>query len=301
MITLRNHVASLVAVFLALAVGIALGGGPLSSTATSDDESTSSTSKSPAASDDSAAEYAEAFATASAARLYDDGLAGHAVALLAMPGAEAAQIKAINAQIVAAGGAITGTYTAGEALLDPDQKTEVDQVGAELTTQLGDPRVDPTSPTYDRMGEVMALAMATDQASSVRADAAAVTIREGLDDADFLTSPADVRNAPLILVVLPPGSDDEGAGVATQAILSGLVNGMASNASGVVVTGDKESADSGELGALRESVLAGPISTVDGLETVIGQVTTVLALMNVLTGTGGSYGASGSDGPVPLG
>ena len=43
------------------------------------------------------------------------------------------------------------------------------------------------------------------------------------------------------------------------------------------MVGDEDSADGGELAALRESELVGPISTVDGMETTIGQVTAVLA------------------------
>lgn len=62
-----------------------------------------------------------------------------------------------------------------------------------------------------------------------------------------------------------------------------------------------QSADDGELAALRESELIGPISTVDGMETTIGQVTAVLAMQAVISRTTGSYGASGSDGVVPLG
>jgi hypothetical protein len=80
----------------------------------------------------------------------------------------------------------------------------------------------------------------------------------------------------------------------------GPVSGIGHNAAGVVVVGDGDSADDGELAALRESELTGPISTVDGMETTIGQVTAVLAMQAVISGTTGSYGASGSDGVVPL-
>ena len=39
----------------------------------------------------------------------------------------------------------------------------------------------------------------------MRADLAAVSVRESLAGAELLTSPADVRNAPLVVIVLPPG------------------------------------------------------------------------------------------------
>ena len=306
MISLRQHVASLVAVFLALAVGIALGGGPLAADedgdpGAPDGRSASSTpTPSPGPVSDRAAEFADAFAGQGANRLYADGLSGHAAAILAMPGAESATVKALQAQIVAAGGAITGTFTAGAKLVDAAEKTLVDTLGSQLSTQLADPRAEASVPTYERMGQLLGVAMATTQASSVRADLAAVSVRESLGPAELLTSPDDVRNAPLVLVVLPPGRDGAESSLATRTILAGLVSGVGHNAAGVVVAGDADSADDGELAALREDDLTGPISTVDGVETTIGQVTAVLAMEAVIAGTTGSYGASGSDGVVPL-
>ena len=302
MITLRQHVASLVAVFLALAVGITLGGGLLGGSDNSEDpEPTGAPTTRPTPVTDEMSTFADSFAFQGATRLYANGLDGHAAAILAMPGADPAQIKSLQAQIIAAGGAITGTYSAAGTLLDPAQASAVDGVGAQLVTQLADPRLDPNAPTYERMGALIALAMATTQTSSVRADLAAVTVRETLASADLLTSPSDVRNAPLVLVVLAPGQSEAEAGPESSAVLSGLVSGVATNAAGVVVAGDSVSAGEGDLASLRESELVGPISTVDGIDTAIGQVTTVLAMIAVVSGVVGSYGAAGSDSAVPLG
>jgi hypothetical protein len=301
-ISLRQHVASLVAVFLALAVGIALGGGLLANDDDDGaDQATTTTTAKPAPTSDSQSEFADAFAAAGAVRLYAGGLNGHAAAILEMPGAETAQVKALQAQVIAAGGAITGTFTAGDKLLEADQTSAIDQLGSVLTAQLVDPRVEAAAPTYERMGPLFGIAMSTAQASSARADLAAVSVRESLANAEILTSPADVRNAPLVLIVLPPGEDGAESSLATRTILSGLASGIAHNAAGVVVVGDEESADEGELAALRESELTGTISTVDGIETTIGQVTAVLAMQALFLGTTGSFGASGSDGVVPLG
>jgi hypothetical protein len=295
----RSYLTPFAAVVLALAVGIALGAGPLGGNSASDGSPKPSSASSGSGDLDDPA-YAEAFAAAGAERLYADGLQGHAVAVLAMPGAEMSRIKELNAEVKAAGGAITGTYVVSDAMFDLEERPRIDSVGNALTDQLADPRVDPTLGTYDRMGALVGLALATTEQSSVRADAAAVAVRAALADAELLTSPADVRNGPLVLVVLPPGPDGADDSVSNQAILSGLVNGVAGNATGVVVTGDEESAASGELAALRGSELATTVSTVDGVETAIGRVTTVLALVDVLSGTGGSYGASGADGAVPI-
>ena len=70
-----------------------------------------------------------------AARLYAGGLTGHAAAILAMPGAETAQVKSLQAQIIAAGGAITGTFTTGDALVDADGRSSVHSSGCQVTAQ----------------------------------------------------------------------------------------------------------------------------------------------------------------------
>jgi hypothetical protein len=173
-------------------------------------------------------------------------------------------------------------------------------MGGQLMTQLADPRVDAAAPTYERMGQLLALAMATTQASSVRADLAAVAIRGTLAEDELLTSPQDVRNAPLVLVVLAPGDRGAEPGPGDLTILAGLASGLGHDAVGVVVVADEDSADRGDLAGLRQSDVPGPVSTVDGIETTTGQVTAVLALEAVISGTSGSFGASGSDGVVPL-
>lgn len=301
MIPLRQHVASLVAVFLALAVGIALGGGPLADDDDDgDDQPAATTTEKAAPVPDDGSEFADAFAREGAGRLYAGGLNGHAAAILTMPGAETAQVKELQAQIISAGGAITGTFAVGDKLVDVAENSLVASIGDQLIAQLVDPRVELTAPTYERMGDLLGIAMATTQGSSVRADLAAVSVRETLAGAELLTSPADVRNAPLVLIVLPPGEEGAESSLSTRTILSGLASGIAHNAAGVIVVGDEDSADGGELAALRESELIGPISTVDGIETTIGQVTAVLAMGAVFLGTTGSYGASGADGAVPL-
>src|SRR3978361_2005426 len=128
MISLRQHIASLIAIFLALAVGIALGGGPFAHG--DDDDTKSSTTTTPAttsggpstaaATDAEAirqAEFAQKFDEQGAVRIDATGLTGHAVCVLALPGADATQIKAINGQVIEAGGSLSGTFTVGQGLV----------------------------------------------------------------------------------------------------------------------------------------------------------------------------------------
>jgi hypothetical protein len=51
---------------------------------------------------------------------------------------------------------------------------------------------------------------------------------------------------------------------------------------------------------VRAEPVADDVATVDGTDTPLGQVTAVLAVIRSLSVPGGSFGASGSDGAVPL-
>ena len=116
MISFRQHLVSLIAVFLALAVGVVLGGGPLSDVGR-DDRPAAATAREHR-SDARSAAYGDDFAAAAAAKLYGDGLKGHPVSILTLPGADGDDVSALAAQIEDAGGEVAGTYQAEPALVD---------------------------------------------------------------------------------------------------------------------------------------------------------------------------------------
>jgi hypothetical protein len=286
-ITYRHHIVSLVAVFLALAVGVALGGGPLSDLGRDDTPASASTREDRMS--DQVAEYGEAFASASAAALYDGQLRDHPVSIVRMPGAKGEVLSALGAQVEAAGGTVTGTYDVQPALVDAGEKSLVDTLGSQLMTQLGSGAVAADASTYVRIGQLVGLAVSDPE----RPSADASSVRESLAGAELLTSPQGSVRAPLVIVVLGRTTN--------PAILSGLVSGIAAKATGVVVAGTTASAgSSGDLAALRSEPAANQVTTVDGAETALGQVTAVLALIRSMSVQGGSFGASGSDGTVPL-
>ncbi len=283
MISYRHHIVSIVAVFLALAVGVVLGGGPLSDLGR-DDRAASATTT-PGRQAQRTADFGDQFAAASAATLYGGRLADHRVAVIAMPGAEADTTIALTEQVSAAGGQVAGTYAVRPALTDPAQKSLVDTLGSQLTTQLGD-FVDAGISTYPRLGQLLALAATGDGVD-------AQAVRDSLAGAELVDTSKDAKPAEVILVVLGDRAD--------PAILAGIASGLAAKATGVVVAGDTASgASGGDLVALRANPAAEAVATVDGADTALGQVTVTLALIRSLTNPGGSFGASGSSGAVPL-
>ena len=288
MISYRHHVVSLVAVFLALAAGVALGGGPLSDLAR-DPATTSAKATVQRQEAQRVASFGDDFATAGAATLYDGRLEDQSVAILTLPGADEDVVSGLAGQVEGAGGTVSGTYDAQPVLVDADEKSLVDTMGSQLMTTLGDDAVSTDASTYPRLGQLIGLALAAPDGSPKDA----TSIRQSLAGADLLSSPADARPASLVLVVLGDDVDD--------AILSGLLSGLAAKATGVVVAGDAASGVDGDLHALREEPVAADVTTIDGVDVVVGQVTTVLALARSLEVSGGAFGASGSDGAVPLG
>lgn len=292
MISFRYHVTSLVAVLLALAAGVALGGGPLSEVGRDD--------TAPAATQDTgvterASAFADAIAGQGAARMYGDGLKDAAVAIVSFPGASDATRNALTEQVQAAGGQVSATYAVQPALVDTTEKTLVDTLGSQLMTQLPDGSVSADASTYERVGELLGVAVATTEPTGSKplGDQSA-TILSSLEGADLLTATGKATGrASYVVLLLGEESDAE-----ADPIFTGLTSGLTSHAAGVVVAADDPD---GRLGRLRSDPVAAEVATVDGTARLAGQVTVVLALTEWPTSRGGSFGESGTDGAVGLG
>lgn len=298
MITLRHHVLTIVAVFLALAAGIVLGGGPLSDVGP---VVTSASKERPAAEaegGDPQGDYTESFVTTLAAPILGARLAERGVALLTLPGADEQVVTALAGQVSAAGGTVTARYDLGADLVDPAQKSLVDTLGSQLLTQQAEGVVATDASTYDRIGQLIGLAVASKVAEGEALTRKSRAIADAVTGAGLMKQPEDVsRRAPLVLVVLGTDAKDEGS----DAILAGLASGLAAQATGVVVAGTLADGGSGQLGRLRTDPAAASVASLDGIDTSAGRLAAVILLQRALTTPGGSFGASGADGAVPLG
>lgn len=284
MIRSRVYAVPLVAVLLALATGIALGAGPLTTTGSSADPAPSTSSTAPDA------RYPDLFAASVAAKLYAGGLSRRPVALVTLPGADPATVSALTSQIKLAGGTVAGTYPVGSQMVDAEQKSLVDTLGIQLGQQLHGQVAAHTS-TYPRIGQLLAVAVATRGATVGRQTDDVSAVRQSLVAAHLLGVPPGVPpTAPLVLVVMGNEVD--------QAIADGLLTGLATDARGVVAVGPTGAAN---LTGLATDGITRHVTTVDGAETSAGRVASVLALIRSWSKQGGAYGASGSDGSVPLG
>lgn len=211
-------------------------------------------------------------------------LTGQKVAVLTLPGADAKTVDALTGNIETAGGAMTGVLDVRPNLLDPDRKQYVDSLATQLVKQLG--RGDAGQATYQRMGQVIGQTYAGTKPPA-EFDRPAKTAAVALLTGDLVkararpTGPAD-----LVLVVLGEDSDDTTA-------VEGLVEGLGATTKGLVVGA---TADSQDLEKLRAHDWPGWFASVDGIDTVTGQVAAPLALARQKSRQGGDFGASGFGG-----
>lgn len=269
-------------VVLAVAVGIALGGGPLQG----DDVVPASA---PAEVDDEGAgPAADDVAAAAAPTLFGARLEGRSVAVLAGPGVASETLDALRTGIESADGSVSGTWRMTEALTEPSEKALVETLGDQLVEQLESKAAEPDAPGYERIGQLIGSGLATRRTEASAASQDALTIRQSLAAAGLVRGEdRDARQAPLVLVALGDDLDDY--------VVGGIVDGLAARSAGVVVAAPVREGDLTVLDAL------GAVTTVDGTDGEIGRVAAVLALAGVEATPAGSYGASGADGLLPLG
>jgi copper transport outer membrane protein MctB len=280
----RSYAVPLTAVLLALATGVALGAGPL--TDTGSQAAPAPRVVTPAA----GSTYPDAFAASVAAQLYRNGLSRRPVALVTLPGADPATVTGLTAQVRAAGAQVTGPYAVDPQLVDAGQKSLVDTLGIQLAEQVhGATTKDAT--TYPRIGQLLAVAVANDGSAAGQPGDGVTAVRQSLSAADLVALPeGGGPTAPLVLVVLGTPID--------QTMADGLLTGLAHGARGVVAVAPTRDS---VLAALHADGVTRHVTTVDGDETSAGRVAAVLALVRAWSKPGGAYGASGSDGPAPLG
>jgi hypothetical protein len=296
-ITLRHHVLTIVAVFLALAAGIVLGGGPLSDVGATVATAGTEEPAEPAAASAQAG-YSEAFAAAVGPAVLSGRLAERQVALVTVPGADEQLVSALTEQVGAAGGTVSARYDLADDLVDPTQKSLVDTLGSQLLAQQAGDAVTAEATTYDRIGQLLGLAVATKEPTGQDVTGKGRAVLDAMRAAGLVAPPQEVpARAPLVLLVLGTDARDDGS----DAIVAGLAQGLAAQAAGVVVADVTSDGGAGQLGRFRADPAAATVASVDGIDTAAGRVTAVLALARSLSTPGGSFGASGSDGPVPLG
>ncbi len=311
MISFRYHIVTIVSVFLALAVGVALGGGPLKGEVDNtlveqveNDRKAKASLQAQIAALRSGNAFIDEFAATVAPDLLGNDLRRRTVTMMVLPSAQPADVTAVSELVRVAGGNVESTLRIGQDLVDAGNRQLVDELGTQLLD--GAPGVDVAedASAYERMGALVARAAGTEKDAGSRADEVANGIVSGLSTAGLMSPEGELgQRGSLVVFVAGAGtgsSDEVRQGANT--IIVALARAIDEDTDGVVVAGPVAAArDNGLIESLRQDVAAArEISTVDTLGRTAGEVVTVLALAGQARGETGHYGAvDAADGAAP--
>jgi hypothetical protein len=307
--SVRRHVVALLAVLLALAIGVALGAGPLRLEA-SDAGSTATDQHSTQSAEDHIRQLDEgrassdAYAAATSKALVSGALKNRAVTLVQLPGASDTTVAHVTDMVEQAGGAVTARVELQEKLLDVGNRQLVDELGSQMEKSAKGAVDVPSDATgYERMGALLAHTLVTDKKRGDSVDDAGNSILAGATTAGLATVPDDIQRRGSVVVAVagdPFGTEDVRAGAGS--ITATLLEALDRDSRGVALVGPAASAATdGLVGLLRADPKAAKwISTVDTGDLVSGAVVTVLALQEQAHNAAGHYGSSTApDGPLP--
>lgn len=306
MMSVRYHVISLAAVFLALAVGVVLGSSSVSqrllSVVAGDRDSLAEQIEQLSAQRaelDARQRSADAFGVAVSPTVVKGQLEQRRVVLVLGPDADAADRDAVRALVLAAGGVVTGELALTDALTDPSRAEAVRELATRLLpsgAQLP-ASADAGALAGGLLGSVLLVAP---DGQRVAADQAAAALA-GLTQAGFVR--AGSRPAPAQLAVVLTGVALSGTDAADRAATMARLAGELDRCGGGTVLAGRSGAEGpgGAVGVVRaDTVSSAALSTVDGLQSAVGRVAVVLALREQAEGRAGRYGsASNAQAPIP--
>ena len=306
MIDFRYHIVSIIAIFLALAVGIVVGTTALNGPLVDDlrgrnqgliDDKRGLERQVNQLQDRTASD--EQFARAVAPVLLDGRLSGQRVVLVTLPGVDGDERDSTAAALTAAGATVTGEIAVQESYADPERAVEID----EHVNRIVPAGIDLPSGTAQRAAAVLAAALVQSSAtgngravSEADAEAALAAYRE----AELVDGEINGRANLAVVLADDPVADDDEAEARLESLLA-LPAALDARTNGTAVVGTAAAAgDRGLVAVLRGDDLRDRISSVDGVETAAGRIAAVLALAAQRRNEVGHYGAAGgATAPLP--
>lgn len=298
MIDFRYHLVSLISVFLALAVGIVLGAGPLKEaigdqltgqveTLRADKENL----RTKLAEAESDVASRDAFLAATSAQLTAGTITGRRVAFVELAETDDAVVEAISAHLVAAGAQVAGTVSVSEQWTSEGQARYRQALVPSLTDYLPQGSTGSHDASLAR-ALVLSLVQLAPEGDVFSADA--LQLQRLLAAGDFVSYSEDIAPADMIVVLAPTGTP---AGETTTAptaqdatsllIQQELPRAAVELAEASVVAGDTSSA---LLAAIVGGDDADTVSTVNDVDALTGQISVPLALAARAAGTVGHFG-----------
>jgi Copper transport outer membrane protein, MctB len=323
-IDFRYHLVSIVAVFLALAIGIVLGSTELQgptynflshTTAKLQNQLDQATSQRDAAQQQATED--EAYAQAVEPAVLHDLLTGQQLLIVTEPGAQSSVVSGIGTAATDAGAHVTGQINLQPKFFDTSGTTQDSlNTTTQAVAQTANITLD-TSATYQQQAaqviasEILATPAGStssgssgSQSTSGDQGASAGTMLQAYAASQFLsTTGQPATPATLAIVVTPQNAPSDGSADQLDQLLIPLVQELAAKSAATVVVGSSSGSGAGSpIAVLRSNNVSNQVSTVDDADLFSGQTVAIQALAARLsTGKVGSYGftANGATAIAP--
>jgi len=319
-IDFRYHLVSIVAVFLALAIGIVLGSTELQGTTLDalrgvNDSLTSKLNAAEAQRGgfEQQAGASDAFLKTAESKLLNGTLSGDRVVIVTEPGAPSSVVTGVEQAAALAGAAVSGTVALQLKFNDLSGATQasLSAINAQLATSDGQ-TLTPASTSQtgyqQNAAQLIAYAIlnqAADEAGPATAQAQLVL--QAYAQAGFLSdSGAPWNRATLAVIVAPGSAPADGANDPANQVLLAVAQEFATMSAATLVAGSVAGTTpaGSAISVLRGSSVAGQVSSVDNADTTLGQISTMWAFATQLAGgkpnSYGVLGASAVSPAVPL-
>ena len=297
MIDFRYHLVSLISVFLALAVGVVLGAGPLQNslgTALNDQvtalRENRNATQTKLEQTETAVNERDSYITQAASGLLPGTLASKNVAMVLLPEAKAEDADAITTQLKNAGATVTGRVSLTSTWVDLSRENYRSTLSGQVQGHLDSTT---SKDANGILGEALAKALtANDDSSRVLMDMLSVTAdKSGTPFVSVDSTPT--APAEMIVVVGPRPQASSGKGATVEATpgqdpkaWAKALEGTAGRAPTVVV--GSADGDDGVVSIIRSE--KAKVTTVDSVGQIAASVSTPLALASTRAGTIGHYG-----------
>ena len=309
MIDFRYHLVSIIAVFLALAVGLVVGSTALSGKA----EEALKVAQHNALANNKTLEKErsalnnqvsadQAFAHAASQRLIGGLLAQQKVVVVIAPGADSAVTSGVVTALKQAGATVTGQVQLQQSFMTTSAANEASltQLGNNLATQAGlapPAQSQSTVAGQQSAAHVLAASLLATAPGTGLSPKASTAILTGLSQTGFLSVNvnAPLPTATLAVLVTPGGSAPQDG----SEVLGAVAAELSAAGSGTVMAGGTASVGAGSV-ISKENNAAKPVSTVDNADTETGQIMVVQALAYLLAGKApAAYGIASGVAPSP--
>jgi hypothetical protein len=307
MISMRSHIVSIAAVFLALALGIVLGAtkvqspilvGQQNNLTQVSDQRDQLQQQNDALNKQVTSD--EQFAGSVGPLAVRGTLPKASVVLISTVDADPGDRDAVLGLLARAGASGTSQIQLTTDFTDPTRSTDLQAL---LAKSLPSGATIPEVASSGTMaGAVLGAVLLTDSAGKATAKPEEATAAlSALSTGGFITA-SGTQSPGRLVIVLTGGATSGGSEADRATVIADMATQLHKAAAGVLVAGrDGSAGDTGSVGAVRaDATRRGAVSTVDDTQTAAGRLAAVLGLVEQNGGGVGQYGTgAGAQAPIP--